>query len=84
MSSSSGERIESVASVWSSSAALQFKNNYFTKMCSGSEAGSYSRLIDFVYHSTLGLRVIKRREERNAKGFGFIEPADGGEVILFD
>jgi len=23
-------------------------------MCSGSEAGSYVRLIDFVYHSTLG------------------------------
>ena len=34
----------------------------FTEMCSGSEAGSYSRLIDFVYHSTLGLRVIKKRE----------------------
>jgi hypothetical protein len=30
-------------------------------MCSGSEAGSFSRLIDFVYHSTLGLRVIKKR-----------------------
>jgi len=29
-------------------------------MCSGSEAGSYSRLIDVVCHSTLGLRVIKR------------------------
>jgi len=29
---------------------------YFTEMCSGSEAGSYLRLIDFVYHSTLGLR----------------------------
>ena len=28
--------------------------------CSGSEAGSYSRFIDFVYHSTLGLRVIKK------------------------
>ena len=26
-------------------------------MCSGSEVGSYLRLIDFVYHSTLGLRV---------------------------
>jgi len=25
------------------------------RMCSGSEAGSYLRLIDFVYHSTLGL-----------------------------
>ena len=30
-------------------------------MCSGSEAGSYSRLVDFVYHSTLGLRVIKKK-----------------------
>ena len=30
-------------------------------MCSGSEAGSYLRLIDFVYHSTLGLRVIKKK-----------------------
>ena len=35
-------------------------NYYFTEMCSGSEAGSYLRLIDFVYHSTLGLRVIKK------------------------
>ena len=26
------------------------KNNHFTEMCSGSEAGSYLRLIDFVYH----------------------------------
>ena len=41
--------------------ADQFKNNYFTEMCRGSEAGSYLRLIDFVYHSTLGLRVIKKR-----------------------
>jgi len=36
-------------------------NNYYTKMCSGSEAGSHLRLIDFVYHSTLGLRVIKKK-----------------------
>ena len=26
-----------------------FENNYFTKLCSGSEAGSYLRLIDFVF-----------------------------------
>jgi len=31
-------------------------------MCSGSEAGSYVRLIDFVYHSTLGVRVIKKKK----------------------
>jgi len=37
-------------------------------MCSGSEAGSYSRLIDFVYHSTLGLRVIKKKKK--AEGLG--------------
>jgi len=35
--------------------------NYFTEMCSGSEAGSYLRLIDILYHSTLGLRVIKKK-----------------------
>jgi len=34
--------------------------NYLTEMCSGSEAGSYLRRIDFVYDSTLGLRVITR------------------------
>jgi len=32
-------------------------------MCSGSEAGSYLRLIDVVYHSTLGLRVIKKKKK---------------------
>ena len=38
-------------------------NNSFTEMCSGSEAGSFSRLIDFVCHSTLGLGVMKKKEE---------------------
>ena len=33
-------------------------------MCSGSEAGSYLRLIDFVYHSTLGLRLIKKKKAK--------------------
>jgi len=28
----------------------------------GSETGSYLRLIDFVYHSTLGLRVIQKKK----------------------
>ena len=37
------------------------RNNYFTEMCSNSEAGSYLRLID-LYHSTLGLRVIKKKK----------------------
>jgi len=40
---------------------LNRPNNYFTEMCSGSEASSHLRLIDFVYHSTLGLRVIKKK-----------------------
>ena len=31
-------------------------------MCIGSEVGSYFRLIDFVYHSTLGLRVTKKKK----------------------
>ena len=39
----------------------QFQNNYFTEICSGSGAGSYLRLIDFEYHSTLGLRVIQKK-----------------------
>ena len=35
----------------------------FAEMCSGSEAGLYLRLRDFVYHSTLGLRVIKEKKK---------------------
>ena len=38
------------------------KMNYFTEMCSGSEAGSYLRRIDFVNHSSLALRVIKKKD----------------------
>jgi len=30
-------------------------------MAAGSEARSFLRLIDFVYHSTLALRVIKKK-----------------------
>ena len=36
--------------------------NFFTEVCSGSEGGSYLMLIDFVYHSTLGLRVIQKKK----------------------
>jgi hypothetical protein len=32
-------------------------------MCSGSETGSYLRLINLVQHSTLGLSVIKKNRE---------------------
>ena len=41
----------------------QESNNYFTEMCSGSEAGSYLRRIVFVSHSTLGSRVIKKKKK---------------------
>ena len=46
----------------------QFENNFFTEMCSSSEAGSYLRLIDFVYHSTLGLKVIKKEKKIGRAG----------------
>jgi len=42
------------------------RNPTQAEMCSGSEAGSYLKLIDFVYHSTLGLRVITKRREVGA------------------
>ena len=48
----------------------RFENNYFTEMCSASEAGSYLRLIDFVYHPTLGLRVIKKKKKKKKKSAG--------------
>jgi hypothetical protein len=34
---------------------------------SGSEEGSYFRLIYFVYHSTLGWRVIKKKKKKKKK-----------------
>jgi len=37
----------------------------FTEIRSGSKAGSYLRLIDVVYHSNLGLRVITKKREGN-------------------
>ena len=43
--------------------ASGFGGYYLTEMCSGSETGSYLRLIDFVYDSTLGLRVIKKKKK---------------------
>ena len=46
-------------------------------MRSGSEADSYVRLIDFVYQSTLGLRVIKKKkhlELRDVDRIAFLGP----------
>jgi len=40
------------------------EHNYFTEMCSRFEAGSYLRLIDCVYHSALGLGVIKKKKKK--------------------
>jgi len=50
------------------------ENNYYTEMCSA-EAGSYLRRIDFVYHSTLGLEVIKKKvsASRLRGGVGWAE-----------
>jgi len=42
-------------------------------MCLGSEAGSCIRPIDFVYHSSLGLRVIKKKESEQ-------DPEEGTEI----
>ena len=42
----------------------QLENNCFTEMCSGSEAGSYLRLMDCVHPSTLGVRVIKKKKKQ--------------------
>jgi len=42
--------------------------NYFTEMCSGSEAGSYLRFIYVLYLSTLGLIVIKKHLKYRAGG----------------
>ena len=50
---------------------FQFENDYFTEICSVSEAGSYLRLVDFVWHSTLGLRVIKKNKRLMVQGSGF-------------
>ena len=40
---------------------MGISRNYFTEMCSGSEGGSYLRLIDCVHHSILGFIVMKKR-----------------------
>jgi len=40
------------------------ENNYSREMCGDSEAGSNSRLIDFVCHSALGVRVIKKKKKK--------------------
>ena len=57
---------------------LQFKNHYFTEMCSGSKEGSYLRLIDFL---SLNSKLESNKEEarrrslrqgRHTHGEGFV------------
>ena len=40
------------------------KNNYFTECAAAPRRARVKRLIDFVYLSTLGLRVIKKKTPR--------------------
>jgi hypothetical protein len=39
-------------------------------MCSGSETGSCLRLKEFVYHSTPGLRVVKKKKNVGVWDYG--------------
>jgi len=57
-------------------------DNYFTEICSGSEAGSYLRLIDFVHHSTLGLRVINKKKKFGGWGSGLEVEGSGGSAVF--
>ena len=41
---------------------MQFENNNFAELCSGSKAGSYLRLIDFVFHSRQGASGCAQQE----------------------
>jgi len=45
-----------------------FEDNYFKEMCSGFEAGSYLRRIDFVSHSRL---ESNEEEEKQRPGDSF-------------
>ena len=42
-------------------------------MCSGFEAGSHSRLIDSVYHSTLGLSISNKKKKRKKKNVQILQ-----------
>ena len=50
-------------------------------MCSGPESGSYLRIIDLVYHSTLSLRVIKKREGHGSCSVQNLEDVRGAEDV---
>ena len=53
-------------------------------MCSSSEAGTYLRLMDFVFHSSLGSRVIQKKEkcvERGGERGGGVGGRGGDEPV---
>jgi len=50
----------------------------------GSGAGSYLRLIDFVYHSTLGLRVIKKKKVEGSRFRVLVEGSGFGLGIRIE
>ena len=56
--------------------------HYFTEMCSGSEAGSYFRLIDLVYHSTLGSSVVRNKTTKHQRASGFGGTGQSGPYRL--
>ena len=59
------------------SSGCRFERNCFTEMSSGSEAGSYFRLKDFVCYATLGWRVLKKQR----RGFSCaVSGAGSGEL----
>jgi len=47
----------------------QFKNNHFAEMCSGSEAGSYPRLVDLCIAQGLRVKKKKTRDSLPVRGF---------------
>jgi len=53
------------------------------KTC-GSEAGSYLRLIDFVYHPTPGIREIKKKRQKTCRDSGLGIRVVGLELGISD
>ena len=56
------------------------QNNYFTEMCSGSEEGSYLRLVDF---ASLNSRLESVKEEERLFTEGAAPPAASAPVPGF-
>ena len=50
-------------------------------MCNGSEAGSYLRPVDFVHHSSLGLRVVKKKRRLLKPEHSNVQRFRGGLVF---